>query len=371
MLGSLNYKYGLFEDAKIYYEKSLVLYEQMQDKSTAAHLYIDLGNLELNLNNLDQARKRFDDALSKFDIKEDPSLILSLGNLEKKAGQNDKAKLQYKKALDLFEKIPNHIGQAFVLRQLAELNKSDGKYDEARSNYRESAIKYGLASMSLEQKSMINLSNQFWFQEWIIWIFLLLALIFLLLFLKFKKMNSVRKNEDTFQNKEINLGRKWVKYSSDKEVTVIFIHGIFSGPDAFKNAETNQSWADLLHIDDRFKKPNIFHGQFYTAFDSGNFDISNAADEIEVQLNSPSSDGLPSPISSNNIVFIAHSTGGLVIRDLLTSRPQLFKDKKIGLVLVASPSNGSEWANRLKIFIDITNNRMADQLREGNDFVRG
>ena len=57
------------------------------------------------------------------------------------------------------------------------------------------------------------------------------------------------------------------------------------------------------------------------------------------------------------------------MRDLLTRNPELFKGKKVGLVLMASPSRGSAWADRTKMLIGLAGNRMAGQLERANEWV--
>jgi len=53
-------------------------------------------------------------------------------------------------------------------------------------------------------------------------------------------------------------------------------------------------------------------------------------------------------MSRNSIVFVCHSTGGIVVRYLLESNWAQFKDKRVGLVLIASPSYGSTQADKVK-----------------------
>lgn len=62
---------------------------------------------------------------------------------------------------------------------------------------------------------------------------------------------------------------------------------------------------------------------------------------------------------SKKIIFIGHSTGGIVARYILESRVDLFKDKKIGLALYASPSLGSKMANAIRWISKLTNHKLA------------
>ena len=165
-------------------------------------------------------------------------------------------------------------------------------------------------------------------------------------------------------------GKRWFCYQKDCPNAVVFVHGILSGPSGFRFSQT-VSWPQILSDDSRAKAPNIFLAQYYTALDAGPYAVENASDELLVQLRLKPEDGSAAPIDCERIVFVAHSTGGLVVKDLLTRNPGKFRGKTVGLALVASPSRGSEWANRLKLLIDLTNNRMAKQLQKDNEWTVG
>ena len=46
----------------------------------------------------------------------------------------------------------------------------------------------------------------------------------------------------------------------------------------------------------------------------------------------------------DTILFLGHSAGGIIARHVLTSNLRVFRDKRIGLALLGSPSKGSKWA---------------------------
>ena len=84
----------------------------------------------------------------------------------------------------------------------------------------------------------------------------------------------------------------------------------------------------------------------------------------------PCAGGMTKSVLSNpQIVFIAHSTGGLVIREMLIRYYEYFKNKKLGLFLVASPSRGSEWADRMQGLSANIQHKMALQLSRNSEFV--
>ena len=65
----------------------------------------------------------------------------------------------------------------------------------------------------------------------------------------------------------------------------------------------------------------------------------------------------------DNVIFVCHSTGGIVVRYMLLENAAEFRGKKVGLVLMASPSLGADYANYFGFLADFYNNRLAQQLR--------
>lgn len=160
----------------------------------------------------------------------------------------------------------------------------------------------------------------------------------------------------------------WQTYNSSDTV-FIFVHGIFSNSADCWTADTGVFWPKLLSQDDRFNQPSVYLGGYYTDFSSGIYRISNAADELLSYLNVPDSTRMFAPLAKQNIIFVAHSTGGLVVRYMLERYQNLFINKNVGLVLLASPSRGSEWSNRLSWLRKTFHNQMAGELGRDNDFV--
>ncbi|MGH7710205.1 MAG: pentapeptide repeat-containing protein, partial [Gemmatimonadaceae bacterium] len=71
-------------------------------------------------------------------------------------------------------------------------------------------------------------------------------------------------------------------------------------------------------------------------------------------------------MSKSTIVFVCHSTGGIVARYLLDVHQEAFESKTVGLVLIASPSYGSELADRLGWIARLYNQRLGAQLQWGS-----
>jgi pimeloyl-ACP methyl ester carboxylesterase len=167
----------------------------------------------------------------------------------------------------------------------------------------------------------------------------------------------------TAQNRTEN--NSWY-YHNKSETVFVFVHGIFSNSTSCWTAENKVFWPELVRKDTRFKDPSIFLGGFSTSFTSLSYGLSNAADELFSALRTTDNEGRPPAISKRNVVFVAHSTGGVVVREMLDRKREQFRDKNVGLVLIASPSRGSAWSNRLAWLRRFFGNKMAGELGTDN-----
>lgn len=173
------------------------------------------------------------------------------------------------------------------------------------------------------------------------------------------------------QNDTNNL---WYRFEAGDTV-IVFVHGIFSDSRGCwlyenKDPDKHQYWPELLVGDPDFDSVSIFLGGFYTAFDSGNYDARNASQELFDALSrlipTPKDSVKHSVMEKKNIIFVCHSTGGIVVRYMLYHRTESFRDKTVGLILIASPSYGAKGADRLKLLADLYNNRLGKQLQWKN-----
>ena len=154
---------------------------------------------------------------------------------------------------------------------------------------------------------------------------------------------------------------RWVK-RTESETVFIFVHGLLSDSDAGWRNEDGTFWPDLLSSDERFGHPNVYVGGYPTSLGDPNFGIEDAARHLFGRLSSTAMDGEPPPLLKSQIIFIAHSTGGLVVRQMIVNEAATFKNKKIGLFLLASPSRGSEWADRAKGLTSLLGHKMLSEL---------
>jgi pimeloyl-ACP methyl ester carboxylesterase len=150
---------------------------------------------------------------------------------------------------------------------------------------------------------------------------------------------------------------------------LIFVHGIFSDSRScwLREEATPVYWPDLVFRDRRFNGYSIYLGGYYTALDAGPFKVQHCADDLFRALARSDGPGIKSAFERERLVFVCHSTGGIVVRYMLETRAAEFKAKTVGLVLIASPSFGSAWATKLSWLSEFYNAQLARQLEWGND----
>lgn len=137
---------------------------------------------------------------------------------------------------------------------------------------------------------------------------------------------------------------KYVRYKPENTQIVVFVHGITgSGLQTWTNTDTRAYWPTLLSGDSAFNRANIATFEF----SSPRIGLAPSIDELAESMRlSFQATGV---LAHRQIVFIAHSMGGLVIRAFLTR----YRDqaKKVGLIyFFATPTTGSSTASLIKYF---------------------
>lgn len=131
---------------------------------------------------------------------------------------------------------------------------------------------------------------------------------------------------------------------ANAETSIVFVHGILSDGAAAWGSD-KVTWPALLRDDARFGAPSIFVAQYATKLSSGSqWRIHDAAEQLFDRLRVRDEQGRRI-LDAKNIVFVAHSMGGIVVRDILVSKKSAFRDKAVGVFLVSSPAKGSAIAD--------------------------
>lgn len=147
------------------------------------------------------------------------------------------------------------------------------------------------------------------------------------------------------------------------EITYIFIHGLMSDSEKCWTNDNGTFWPDLIKAKPEFGNGSIFLSGYHTDINSGIYDIRQCAMEALQFLKLKRADGLR-PIDSQNLVFICHSLGGIICRHILEFEQNIFRQKKIGLILLASPSEGSDYAEAITRISKILGHKVAIELKK-------
>lgn len=155
------------------------------------------------------------------------------------------------------------------------------------------------------------------------------------------------------------------------DAVLVFVHGVLSDSHGCWYREPSDQgpgvyWPDLVSKDPRFADYSIYLGGYFTDVTSGPYEVSDCAEELFQALERPGKDNSPSVLDRKTIIFVCHSMGGVVVRYMLTMRTRKFEAKKIGLALIASPSYGSAWADRLDLLLEYFKNEQGKQLQWGS-----
>ena len=164
---------------------------------------------------------------------------------------------------------------------------------------------------------------------------------------------------------------QWRVYR-EADLVVVFVHGFLSNAQTcWTNiaAGTSVFWPDLIASDPRFQQPAIFMATYHTAVDSRDMSIQDCASDVMSYLRTTDSEGRRPPLSWPKLVFVCHSMGGVVVRQLLCDNWHLFEDKQVGVVLIASPSYGARLASLSRRVAAAFANRQGEQLAWGSESV--
>jgi len=153
-------------------------------------------------------------------------------------------------------------------------------------------------------------------------------------------------------------------------MTVVFVHGYFSSAASCWKSKSGVYWPELLLADPRLPEMSIFLGGYETGIDSGQYGIRDCANELfdSLQRRSPSHGA--SVLDGKNLTFVCHSLGGIVVRYMLEAYAERLSKHRIGLLLMASPSIGSEYAVSLSGLIGFYRNRVGLQLAFSSEILR-
>jgi hypothetical protein len=168
-------------------------------------------------------------------------------------------------------------------------------------------------------------------------------------------------------------GYWWLR--NDSDTVFVFVHGILSDSVGCWRADPvsdqDAFWPWIVATDPRLNHPSVYLAGYHAGIDNGCFGVENAADSLWTRLTTSDAQGNPAVTSYLNIVFVAHSMGGLVVRQMLRANPPLLREKHIGVLLVASPSRGSKWSDAVGAALgSVVTHRQGRQLEYDNKYLK-
>ncbi|HEV8148323.1 MAG TPA: hypothetical protein VGP79_18165, partial [Bryobacteraceae bacterium] len=160
----------------------------------------------------------------------------------------------------------------------------------------------------------------------------------------------------------------WLQYRPCS-TAVVFVHGVLSGArECWYEPKSGTFWPSLVDQEQSVAFPgsSVFLGGYFTEVNAGEYGMRDCSRELLEGL-SRSVGGTPAVLDHERLVFVCHSLGGIVTRYMLECWREFFEQKAILLVLVASPSIGSQWANSLARVIELFRNRTGRELNWKSD----
>lgn len=119
---------------------------------------------------------------------------------------------------------------------------------------------------------------------------------------------------------------------------IVFVHGIFGDGTSTWTAENKSYWPEMLASDSYFANFDIYVYEYPTSFLKGPFSIDEISENMRLFFDA---DGIT---AHKDIIFIAHSMGGLATRAyLLKNRKSASRTRLI--YFFSTPTTGSEIAS--------------------------
>jgi pimeloyl-ACP methyl ester carboxylesterase len=150
---------------------------------------------------------------------------------------------------------------------------------------------------------------------------------------------------------------QWIR-KPKASIAVIFVHGFLSSGDTCWRS-SDIYWPDLIGAEESITDVGIYVFSYRADALAAGYSLGDAVEALNAYLE------LDKLLDLQSLIFVCHSMGGIVVRQLLVTRQSLLIDKSIhiGLFLVASPSLGSTYANMLSALAKALGNSEAEALR--------
>jgi hypothetical protein len=152
---------------------------------------------------------------------------------------------------------------------------------------------------------------------------------------------------------------EWIKRNEPGAPVVVFVHGVLSSGETCWLHESGAYWPDIVAEDPELAALGVYVFSYRTGFFTGTYRLGDAVDALKEHMQ------LDGVLNANQVIFVCHSMGGILVRKYLVQRaPELIDNNvRIGLFLIASPSLGADYANWLAPLARFFGHSQADALR--------
>lgn len=152
-LGRVYLHFEEYEQARVFYQKALKIYQQIKVRLGWVNCIYAIGDVHFFLSEYDQARDYYQQALKIYQqIKDrlgEANCIRGLGNIHRFIAEYEQARDCYQKALPIFRISKSLLGEANCIHAIGDMHLVLAEYDQARDFYQKALkifqqIKYRL-----------------------------------------------------------------------------------------------------------------------------------------------------------------------------------------------------------------------------------
>ncbi|WP_336883730.1 alpha/beta fold hydrolase [Priestia koreensis] len=149
----------------------------------------------------------------------------------------------------------------------------------------------------------------------------------------------------------------------NNSIAVIFVHGLGGHPiKTWRKNELSKSLPELLRDDVALNELDFYSYGYVTGKTTSKYDFTDAAELL--------SSDIQAQLKNKDIVFVAHSMGGLIVQKYIINLIEKFDmdnlKKLKGAVYLSVPFQGSKWAS---MFSKVLVNKQIKSMRKANPLL--